>query len=581
MSAADSNARGLPSRRLGDLLLQDGLLTQERLDHAVAEQRTSSERLGAVLVRLGYLTEEELVAPLSRQYGLPALALSQLDMDPEVRELVPATIARRHQVLPIRRTANTLTVATADPTNVYALDDVGFITNLQILPVVVAPRALRQAIERLEETEGGGLAGLVSEVEQSLGVGGAPDRATEPPRSKGEVLDLAERTDDAPVVRLVDTILTTAIRRSASDVHFEPYETVFRVRFRIDGVLHEITAAPRQLEAAVTSRIKIMAALDIAERRLPQDGRVKLRYQDREIDFRVSTLPTIFGEKTVMRVLDKGALQLDLALLGFDPWSLEQFQRAIRQSHGLVLITGPTGSGKTTTLYSAIHTINRPDINIVTVEDPVEYDLKGVNQVQVNEEIGRSFAAVLRTFLRQDPDVLLVGETRDLETAQIGIRAALTGHLVLTTLHTNDCPSTVARLLDMGIPPYLVASSLSVVLAQRLARRVCEGCKEPYEIPEEHLDGEGQAPAGTGRITLARGRGCAACGFTGLKGRVAVYEVMPISEELRDLILRSAPTSQIRDVALREGMKTLRQNALDLARRHGTTLDEVFRVTVG
>jgi type IV pilus assembly protein PilB len=375
-------------------------------------------------------------------------------------------------------------------------------------------------------------------------------------------------------------ILVDAIRRGASDIHLEPYEKVFRVRFRVDGVLHEIMTPPKRLEAALTSRVKIMSNLDIAERRLPQDGRIKLRYNQREIDFRISTLPTIFGEKTVMRILDKDALQLDLSLLGFDPWSLEQFNHAIHQPYGMILITGPTGSGKTTTLYSAIHTINSPDVNIMTAEDPVEYNLKGVNQVQVNEGIGRTFAAALRSFLRQDPDVILVGETRDLETAQIGIRAALTGHLVLTTLHTNDCPSTVARLLDMGIPPFLVSSALTLILAQRLGRKVCKDCKQPYDADEQSLVPYGHVPQGLGKVQLFKGKGCQVCSFTGMKGRVAIYEVMPINEQIREMILRNAPNAEIREAALTVGMKTLRQNALQKVLDGVTTIEEVLRVTV-
>jgi type IV pilus assembly protein PilB len=399
--------------------------------------------------------------------------------------------------------------------------------------------------------------------------------------AKVDVFELKESADEAPVVRLINMILVDAIRRGASDIHLEPYEKVFRVRFRVDGVLHEIMTPPKRLEAALTSRVKIMASLDIAERRLPQDGRIKLRFNQREIDFRVSTLPTIFGEKTVMRILDKDSLQLDLTMLGFDPWSLEQFTKAIHSPYGMILITGPTGSGKTTTLYSAIHTINSPDINIMTAEDPVEYNLKGVNQVQINEEIGRTFAGALRAFLRQDPDVILVGETRDLETAQIGIRAALTGHLVLTTLHTNDCPSTVARLLDMGIPPFLVSSSLMLILAQRLGRRVCKDCKEPYEADEETLVPYGHVAQGLGKVNFYKGKGCAVCSFTGMKGRVAIYEVMPATQEIRDLIIRNAPSVEIGETAQAQGMKTLRQNALQKVLDGMMTVEEVLRVTLG
>jgi type IV pilus assembly protein PilB len=474
---------------------------------------------------------------------------------------------------------NVLTLAMADPTNVFALDDVGFMTGLQIQPVVASEAAIRKAFERLYET-GGSVTDMMSELEEADTdvevVEGGEETFT-----KADVFDLKESADEAPVVRLINMILTDAIRRGASDIHLEPYEKVFRVRFRIDGVLHEIMTPPKRLEAALTSRVKIMATLDIAERRLPQDGRIKLRYHQREIDFRVSTLPTIFGEKTVMRILDKDALQLDLTALGFDPWSMEQFTKAIHSPYGMILITGPTGSGKTTTLYSAIHTINSPDINIMTAEDPVEYNLKGVNQVQVNDEIGRTFAACLRSFLRQDPDVILVGETRDLETAQIGIRAALTGHLVLSTLHTNDCPSTPARLLDMGIPPFLVSSSLQLILAQRLGRRVCRDCKEPYEASEESLVPYGHVPQGLGTVNFYKGKGCQTCNFTGMKGRVAIYEVMPVSTEIRDLILRNATTNEIQDAACSQGMKTLRQNALQKVIDGVTTVEEVLRVTLG
>jgi type IV pilus assembly protein PilB len=482
-------------------------------------------------------------------------------------------------VLPIQRNGNQLTLAMADPTNVFAVDDVGFMTNLQVVPVVASQGAIRKAIERLYDVQTSGLAEVISEMEGSQDV--EVVEGEEDTWAKFDIFELKESADEAPVVRLVNMVFVDAIRRGASDIHLEPYEKVFRVRFRMDGVLHEIMTPPKRLEAALTSRVKIMANLDIAERRLPQDGRIKLRYNQREIDLRVSTLPTIFGEKTVMRILDKEALQLDLGILGFDPWSMEQFGKAIRQPYGMILITGPTGSGKTTTLYSAIHTINSPDVNIMTAEDPVEYNLKGVNQCQVNEEIGRTFAAALRSFLRQDPDIILVGETRDLETAQIGIRAALTGHLVLTTLHTNDCPSTVARLLDMGIPPFLVSSALTLILAQRLGRKVCKDCRQPYEADEEALVPYGHVPQGLGRVQFYKGKGCPACNFTGMKGRVAIYEVMPISEELRSLILGNAPTAEIRDLALAQGMKTLRQNALQKVLDGVTTVDEVLRVTLG
>ena len=568
------------SRRLGDLLVREGLINQEQLQRALAEQKGTNEKLGSILIRHSVITEDQLVAFLSKQYGIPSITLSQLDIDADVLKLVPAQIAKKYEVLPIKRTGNSLTLAMADPTNVFAVDDVGFMTNLQVIPVVAAQGAIRKALDRLYEAQSSGMAEVISEMEGTAGdvevVAG-----DEESWAKADIFELKESADEAPVVRLVNMILVDAIRRGASDIHLEPYEKVFRVRFRVDGVLHEIMTPPKRLETALTSRVKIMSTMDIAERRLPQDGRIKLRYNQREIDFRVSTLPTIFGEKTVLRILDKESLQLDLTMLGFDPWSLEQFNKAIHQPYGMILITGPTGSGKTTTLYSAIHTINSPDVNIMTAEDPVEYNLKGVNQVQINEGIGRTFGAALRSFLRQDPDVILVGETRDLETAQIGIRAALTGHLVLSTLHTNDCPGTIARLLDMGIPPFLVSSALTLILAQRLGRKICKDCKQPYEADEESLVPYGHVPQGLGKVQFYKGKGCHTCSFTGMKGRVAVYEVMPIGDELRELILRNAPTAEILQLALAQGMKTLRQNALQKVIDGVTTLEEVLRVTLG
>jgi type IV pilus assembly protein PilB len=565
--------------RLGDRLVAEKLISTDQLQRALAEQKGGADKLGTILVRLNFITEDSLVSFLSKQYAMPAITVAQVDPDPDVLKLVPEQIAKKHSVLPIKRIGNVLTLAMADPTNVFALDDVGFMTGLQIQPVVASEAAIRKAFERLYET-GASVTDMMSELEDADSDVEVVEEG-ETAFSKADVFDLKESADEAPVVRLINMILTDAIRRGASDIHLEPYEKVFRVRFRIDGVLHEIMTPPKRLEAALTSRVKIMATMDIAERRLPQDGRIKLRYHQREIDFRVSTLPTIFGEKTVMRILDKEALQLDLGALGFDPWSLEQFTKAINSPYGMILITGPTGSGKTTTLYSAIHTINSPDINIMTAEDPVEYNLKGVNQVQVNDEIGRTFAACLRSFLRQDPDVILVGETRDLETAQIGIRAALTGHLVLSTLHTNDCPSTPARLLDMGIPPFLVSSSLQLILAQRLGRKICKDCKEPYEANEESLVPYGHVSQGLGTVNFYKGKGCQTCNFTGMKGRVAIYEVMPVTAELRDLMLRNATTAEIRDTAVSQGMKTLRQNALQKVVDGVTTVEEVLRVTLG
>src|SRR5438874_1787191 len=504
------------NRRLGDLLVADGLLGQEQLQKPLVEQKGSTEKLGSILIRLGFINEEQLIGFLSRQYGVPSITLSQLEIDLEVLKLVPAAIAKKYEVLPVRRMGNSLALAMADPTNVFALDDISFMTNLQVLPLVASQTAIKKAIDRHYESKTEAIASVMQDMSTDLSnvevVEGDEDSA------KIDTFELKESADEAPVVKLVNMVLVDAIQKGASDIHFESYEKVFRIRFRIDGVLHEMLSPPKRLESAILSRLKIMSNLDISERRMPQDGRIKLRYSTREIDFRVSTLPTIFGEKAVLRILDKDALKLDLTQLGFDEWSLEKFTGAIHQPYGMVLITGPTGSGKTTTLYSAIHTINSPEHNIMTAEDPVEYNLKGVNQVQINDGIGRTFASALRAFLRQDPDVILVGETRDLETAQISIRAALTGHLVFSTLHTNDSPSTVARLIDMGVPPFLVASSLVLVVAQRLARKVCTSCKEPYEADEEHLVPLGHVPIGVGSTPFYKGRGCPAFNFTGMKG---------------------------------------------------------------
>jgi type IV pilus assembly protein PilB len=566
------------NRRLGDLLVADGLLTAEQLKKALAEQKGSPEKLGSVLVRLNFVNEDQLIGFLSRQYGVPSITLGQLDIDPDVLKLVPAPIARKYEVIPVRRMGNSLALAMADPTNVFALDDISFMTNLQVLPLVASQTAIKKAVDRNYESKTEAISSVLSDMQTDLSNVEVVEEGEE--GVKVDVFELKESADEAPVVKLVNMVLVDAIQKGASDIHFESYEKIFRIRFRMDGVLHEMLAPPKRLESAILSRLKIMSNLDIAERRLPQDGRIKLRYNTREIDFRVSTLPTIFGEKAVLRILDKEALKLDMTQLGFDEWSLEKFSAAIHQPYGMVLITGPTGSGKTTTLYSGIHTINSPDVNIMTAEDPVEYNLKGVNQVQINEGVGRTFAAALRSFLRQDPDVILVGETRDLETAQISIRAALTGHLVFSTLHTNDCPSTIARLLDMGIPSFLVASSLLLVLAQRLGRKVCKQCREPYDADEESLVQYGHVPTGKGKMQFYKGKGCATCNFTGMKGRVAIYEVMPVGEELRSAILKNASTAELRAIAETAGMRSLRQAGLMKVIEGTTTIEEVLRVTL-
>jgi type IV pilus assembly protein PilB len=569
-----------PARRrgkLGELLVAEGVISPDQLQDALREHRRSKERLGAVLARRGLVTEDRLVELLSREHGLPSVDITNQVIPADVLALVPAHIARKYDVLPLNRAASGLTLAMADPTNVVAMDEIAAMTRLTILPVVASGTAIRAIIERQHRGKGEPMADVLAELSMDPS---SLEVVSDDEPVAGNVIELKESADEAPVVKLVNMILLDAIRRGASDLHWEPYEREFRIRFRIDGVLHEMLSPPKRHEPAIISRLKIMANLDIAERRAPQDGRIKLRYGQREIDFRVSILPAIFGEKAVLRILDKDALQLDLGKLGFDEWSFSKFNDVIHQPYGMVLITGPTGSGKTTTLYSAISTINSPDHNIMTAEDPVEYNLRGVNQIQVNDSVGRSFAQVLRSFLRQDPDVILVGETRDLETAQISIRAALTGHLVFTTLHTNDCPSTVARLVDMGVQPFLLSSALLLILAQRLARKICSECKEPYEGHEDQLVPLGHVSQGRGKLTFYKGRGCQTCSFTGMKGRVAIYEVMPISEELRDLILKDAPTAELRALAQQQGMKTLRQAGLQKVLEGTTTPAEILRVTM-
>jgi type IV pilus assembly protein PilB len=576
--AAGEGPRSIGRRgRLGDVLVAEGLISANQLHEALREHRRSKDRLGKVLTRRGFVSEEQLVDVLSKEHGLPSVAVEQHTVPADVLALVPVHIARKYDVLPLKRVDSGLTLAMADPSNVVAMDEIAAMTRLTVMPVVAPAKSIRAAIERHYVTSASTIVNLLTELGSdptNLEIVADEDYAA------GDAFELQESAGEAPVVKLVNMVLLEAIRRGVSDLHWEPYDKELRVRFRIDGVLHEIVSPPKRLEPAIISRLKIMSNLDIAERRLPQDGRIKLRHGGREIDFRVSILPTIFGEKAVLRILDKEALQLDMAKLGFDEWSFEKFQHAIRQPYGMILITGPTGSGKTTTLYSAISTINAPEHNIMTAEDPVEYNLKGVNQVQINESIGRTFAGVLRSFLRQDPDVILVGETRDLETAQISIRAALTGHLVFTTLHTNDCPSTVARLVDMGVQPFLLSSALLLILAQRLGRRICKDCKVPVDVTEDELEAYGYVPQGRGRVTVYEGRGCQSCDYTGMKGRVAIYEVMPITDEIRQLILKDAAAADIRAAAERQGMKTLRQAGLAKVLEGTTTTQEILRVTL-
>jgi type IV pilus assembly protein PilB len=565
-----------PSRRTGELLVDKGLITPEQLARVLAEQQHSHEKVGTILVRLGFLTERQLVEVLSEQYGLPTVDLATLSPSHEALRTVPADLARKYSLLPLARVGRVLRVAMADPTDVAAVDALRFVTGLHVELALAPLREIRDALERAyapavsppepldEATLAGGDIELVER---------GDERA---------ILDLSTpgaAVDDTPVVRLVNRILVEGLARGASDIHVEALAQAFRVRLRVDGRLVPLLTLPKRLQAPTVARLKVMADLDIAQHRLPQDGRIKLRYNGRTIDVRVSIIPTLFGESVSLRILDGAVLQPDLSRLGFDPWGLAEFTRALQNPHGVILITGPTGSGKTTTLYSAIHALSQRDLKILTVEDPVEYALDGINQVHVQEEIGRTFAATLRAFLRHDPDVILVGEMRDLETAQTAIRAGLTGHLVLSTLHTNDGASTLMRLLDMTIPPFLVAAALRLVVAQRLVRKLCPECREPYELDEAALEVHGHMPRGAGRVVLYRAVGCPACDFVGLKGRVGVFEVMPVTPAIADLILRHGAAAEIREAARQAGMKTLREGALLKALEGLTTLEEVLRVT--
>jgi len=567
--------------KLGELLLKAGIINQAQLDKALEEQRSRGGRLGEILQRMGYVSEEDIIECLSHQYGVPSINLRQFPVDPQVAKVVTEELARKHNVLPILKTGQTLTVAMADPTNIFAIDEITFSTGFKVDPVVASEEAISEAIDKIF--------GTIREVELKElmdNLAQVQEEALEVLEEEEEldIAELAKESTEAPVVRLVNIILTDAIKRGASDIHIEPYEKTFRVRYRIDGVLQEVMTPPLKLKDAITSRIKILAKLDIAEKRLPQDGRIKLKAKvegrTRELDYRVSTVPTLFGEKVVLRLLDKENLRLDMTKLGFEKSSLKKFEDAILKPYGMVLVTGPTGSGKTNTLYSAISRINTPEVNIMTAEDPVEFQLPGVNQVQMKESIGLNFAAALRAFLRQDPNIILVGEIRDFETAEIAIKAALTGHLVLSTLHTNDAPSTISRLMNMGIEPFLVATSVNVIAAQRLVRRICANCKEEVEVPIQALLSVGFSEAEAHSLKIYRGKGCDKCGGTGYKGRVGLFEVMEISEDIRELILSGATVVELRRKAIEEGMITLRQSGLHKIREGITTIDEVVRETV-
>ena len=563
------------NERIGELLVKENLLSSEQLLKAREEAATKGQRLGAQITALGFMDEDELTEFVAKQYGVPSINLDDFEIEPEVLALIPEDVATKHGVVPVNRAGSTLILATADPSNIFALDDIKFLTGYNIQPVVASEDAIRAAIETYyaEPEED-----LLDDVMAGFDDEGIDFVSGEDEEDAGA---LAKEAEDAPVVKLVNLILTDAIKKNASDIHIEPYEKSFRVRYRIDGVLYEVMKPPLKLKNALTSRVKIMSELDIAERRLPQDGRIKLKMgKGREMDFRVSVLPTLFGEKIVLRLLDKSNLQLDMTKLGFEEAQLADFKDSIHQPFGMVLVTGPTGSGKTTTLYSALSELNQTSENLSTAEDPVEFNLGGINQVQMHEDIGLNFAAALRSFLRQDPDIIMVGEIRDFETAEISVKAALTGHMVLSTLHTNDAPSTINRLLNMGIEPFLVSSAVNCIVAQRLARRICGECvTDDTEIDMEQVRDAGLSDEECKSYQAKKGAGCAACSDTGFKGRVAIYEVMVMTDSLKEFVLNGASGAEIKREAIRGGMVTLRRSALNKMLEGVTTISEVFRVS--
>ncbi|NOZ00709.1 MAG: type IV-A pilus assembly ATPase PilB [Deltaproteobacteria bacterium] len=570
------DSRHLPSpvdrgKGLGELLLREKLVNVEQL-HNARRSQGEGEGLGFTLAKLGYVEESHLINFLSRQYGVPSINLDECEITDEVINLVPREVAERHNLIPIARQGSTLIVAMADPGNIYAMDDVKFLTGLNVEVVVASESAVHTALERYYGATDyeAVLEGIEEETEIALL---SDDQGP-------DVADLQRETEEAPVVRLVNMILVDAVKRGASDIHIEPYEKDFRVRYRMDGVLYEIMRPPIRLRNAITSRLKIMSELDIAERRLPQDGRIRLVLgKEKEVDFRVSVLPTLFGEKVVLRVLDKSALQLDLGALGFDEEPLRIFREAVHQPWGMILVTGPTGSGKTTTLYSALTELNKASDNISTAEDPVEINMPGINQVQMKDEIGLNFAAALRSFLRQDPDIIMVGEIRDFETAETAVKAALTGHMVLSTIHTNDAPSTINRLLNMGVEPFLVTASLVLICAQRLVRRICPECKEPVETNKQVLMDLGFSEEDAETIQPMKGTGCHKCNDTGYKGRISCYEVLELTDEIKEAILQGYSSIELKREAMRQGMKTLRQSGLQKIKEGVTTIEEVLRVT--
>ena len=560
--------------RLGEILLREGLVTREQLGQALTEQKNTKHRLGYVLVKLGLVQELEITKVLARQYRMPAVDLTRFEVDPKIIKLVPAEMATKSIVLPLKREGRTLTVAMADPTDHGLLEDLKFITRFDLFPVIAGEYTLRNLIEKYYESSDQQLATLLKDMEES----GEDVEVVE--EQEDEAATQAQ-IDDAPVVKLINGLLTDAVKRGASDIHIEPFEHEIRVRYRIDGALLEIMKPPLKMKAALTSRVKILSQLNIAERRVPQDGRLKLKMGSRVIDFRVSTLPVLFGEKIVLRILDKGNLTLDLTKFGFEEKAERDLMKSILNPYGMVLVTGPTGSGKTTTLYSALSRINTPEVNIMTAEDPVEYNLMGINQVLVRNEIGLTFAAALKAFLRQDPNIIMIGEIRDLETGGIAIKAALTGHLVLSTLHTNDAPSTITRMIDMGIEAFNVASAVNLVVAQRLIRRICKDCKAEHKYTDVELNALGTNLDSLRSIKFMKGTGCDTCSGTGYKGRAGLYEVMALSPELRRMILRSASVADIQAQAVADGMITLRMDGMKKIERGVTTLEEVVKETAG
>jgi type IV pilus assembly protein PilB len=559
------------SRRIGELLLRENKITPQQLQEALEEQKRQggSSKIGAILVKMGFITDESLTFFLSKHFGLPQIQLSDITFDPTLNAVIPAHVARKYEILPIGREGPNLKIAIADPSNIFALDDLKFLTGSNIRLFLVSDQSLKEALDQYYT-----ISDTISDVLEDIKNLEVDIIA---PEEDQDELNLELAAAEAPVVKLTNLILLDAIKRGASDIHFETYDKSFRVRYRIDGVLYEVMNPPLKLKNAIISRLKIMSNLNIAERRLPQDGRLKLRFgQGREMDFRVSSLPTLFGEKVVLRLLDNHNFRFSLSLLGFEPEALQEFHSAIHKPHGMVLVTGPTGSGKTTTLYSALSELNQTSQNISTAEDPVEMNILGINQVQIHEEIGLTFSHTLRSFLRQDPDIIMVGEIRDRETAEIAIKAALTGHLVLSTLHTNDAPNTVTRLLDMGVEPFLVASSLNLVVAQRLIRTICSKCKRPMEASPELFR---QFDLEPGKVVLFGGAGCPDCNFSGYRGRIAIYEVLPFRDALKELVFERASAAEIRKTARSLGMMTLRETGINKAIAGVTTLEEVLRIT--